>query len=71
MRRVGHFLGQEDSAGAGAEDRLALLSEAAQRFQEAVALEELEEGCAFTAGNDEGIDAGELVGPLDVDLLDA
>ena len=67
-RGMGDLVGEQDAAGAGAEGGL-VLDEGAERGEEAVTFQEFEEGCGFTAGNDEAIDCAELFGFADEDGL--
>src|SRR5271157_133207 len=67
---AGDFIGNEDGAGAGAEDGFAG-AELGHGIEEAVEAQELEHGGAFTAGDDEGIERAEVVGLTDVDGLGA
>ena len=62
--RVGDFLGEEDAAGAGAEDGLGV-DEGVEGVEEAGALEMLEEGGGLAARDDQSIEVVELVGLAD------
>ena len=62
--RVGHVFGEEDAAGAGAEDGFAV-NEGVEGVVEAGALEVLEEGGGLPAGDDEGVEFVELAGLSD------
>ena len=62
--RVAHFLGEEDAAGAGAEDGLRV-NEGVEGVVEAGAFEMLEEGGGLAAGDDEGVESVELAGLAD------
>ena len=62
LRWVGNFFGEEDAAGAGAEDGLGV-DEGVEAVVEALALEVLEECGGLAAGYDEGVEVGELVRP--------
>lgn len=61
---VANFAGQEDSSGAGSEDRF-LGTEVAESFEEVAFFEEFKHGGGFAAGEDEGVDRGELLGVAD------
>ena len=58
------FFGEEDAAGAGAEDGLGV-DEGVEGVVEAGALEVLEEGGGLAAGDDEGVECVELAGLAD------
>jgi D-xylose 1-dehydrogenase len=62
--RVAHFFGEEDAAGAGAEDGLGV-NEGVEGVVEAGAFEVLEEGGGLAAGDDEGVEGVELAGLAD------
>ena len=62
------FFGEQNAAGAGAEGGLGA-DEVLQGGEEAVALEKLEEGGGFAAGDDEAVDVGEFFGLADEDRL--
>ena len=62
--RVGHVFGEEDAAGAGAEDGFAV-NKGIEGVVEAGALEVLEEGGGLAAGDDEGVEGVELAGLAD------
>ena len=62
--RVAHFFGEEDAAGAGAEDGLGV-DEGVEGVEEAGALEMLEEGGGLAARDDQSIEVVELVGLAD------
>lgn len=62
--RVADFAGEENGAGAGAEDRF-LLGEGFQGIEEAIAVEEFEHGGGLAAGEDEGIEVFEGFGGFD------
>jgi len=57
--RVAHFFGEEDAAGAGAEDGFAV-DEGVEGVVEAGALEVFEEGGGLAARDDEGVEGVEL-----------
>src|SRR6185312_4549681 len=57
LRRMQHFLCEEDAAGAGSEGGFGL-HKLLKRGEKAIALEELEEGGGFAAGDDEAVDFG-------------
>ena len=59
LRGVLDVLGEEDGAGAGAEGGGGL-DEGLEGVEEAVALEEFEEGGGFAAGDDEAVEIGEF-----------
>ena len=64
MRGVADFFGQEDAAGASAEDGLAV-DEGVEGVIEAGALKMLEEGGGLAAGDDESVKGVELAGLAD------
>lgn len=68
LRGIGHFVGEKNAAGAGAEGG-ACANEGLQTAEEAVALKEFEEGGGFSAGDDESVDAFELLGLADEDRI--
>ena len=59
LRGILDVLGEQDGAGAGAEGRRGL-DEGLEGVEEAVALEEFEEGGGFAAGDDEAVEIGEF-----------
>jgi hypothetical protein len=61
LRRVLDFTRQQNRSGAGAEDGLAG-AELLQGLEEAVLLQEFEDGGGFAAGQHEAIQAGKLAG---------
>src|ERR1017187_5310997 len=67
---AGNLIGDEDGAGAGAEDGFAA-AELGHGVEQAVEAHELEHGGAFAAGDDEGIERAEIGGLADVDGLGA
>lgn len=66
LRGVAHLFCQQDASSAGAEGRL-LADEALEGVEESVAGKKLEEGGRFATGDDQAIDAGQLVGLADKD----
>src|SRR6202035_891213 len=61
LRRMQDFRREQNATGTGTEcgrDR----DEGAQRFEKAVALQELEESGGFTAGDDQSVETRELIG---------
>ena len=70
LRRIRHFFGEEDTAGAGAEGG-ACANEGLKAAEESVSLEEFEKGGRFAAGDDESVDAVELLGLADEDRFGA
>jgi hypothetical protein len=54
LRGIGHVLGEQDGAGAGAEGRRGL-DEGLEGGEEVIALEELEHGGGLAAGHDEAV----------------
>ena len=64
LRRVGDFFSKKDASGAGAE-RGACADKGLKAAEEAVSLEEFEKGGGFAAGDDESVDAVELLGLAD------
>ncbi len=61
---------EKDGAGAGAEGGLGL-NEGLEEVEEATALQVLEEGGGLAAGDDEGVDFGELLGLADQECAGA
>ncbi len=61
LGRVGDLAGEQDAAGAGAEDGLGV-HESVEDVVEAGTLEVLEKGGGFAAGDDQGIEFGEVFG---------
>jgi hypothetical protein len=55
------FVREENATGTGAEGRRGG-DEGAERFEEAVTLQELEKGSGFAAGNDEAVKLSEVIG---------
>lgn len=66
-----HHSGEEDHAHASAPDRHSLVRAASDLVPESVAPQEETYGCAFTAGDDQAIDPGELFGGSDLKGFDA
>jgi hypothetical protein len=67
---VADFPGKENGSGAGAEDGL-LGAEFAEGLEEVALFKEFEHGGGFAAGEDEGVDGGELFGVADFGGLGA
>jgi hypothetical protein len=61
LRRMQDFVREENATGTGTESGGGG-DEGAERFEEAVALQELEKGSGFAAGNDEAVEFWELIG---------
>jgi hypothetical protein len=65
LRGMAHFTGEQDGAGAGAKDGVRG-SEVLKRLEEVAALQELEDGGGFAAGQDEPVEGlsarGEVLG---------
>lgn len=61
LRRIADLAGQQDTAGAGSEDRFPC-AELAQGLEEMPLIEELEHGCGFAARQDKGVDSAQLFG---------
>ena len=66
LGRVKNFLRQQDSSRAGAEDGL-FAAEILQGLEETVPVEEAEHGGGFAAGQDEAVQAGQLLRLADLD----
>ena len=64
LRGVQDFVGQQDDPGTGAEGRRRA-DEVVEDGEEAIAFEMLEEGCRLTAGDDEAVEAFQLVWTAD------
>ncbi len=62
LGRVGDLASEQNAAGTGAEDGFCV-TKIVEDVVEAGALEMFQEGRRFTAGDDEGVKFGELVGP--------
>src|SRR6185503_15456501 len=55
-----HFLRQQNTAGAGSESGLGL-DKLLKRAEKAIALQKLQKGCRFAAGNDKAVDLSQLL----------
>ena len=63
--------GEQDHPGAGAEHRRAGGRQVHDRLVQAPAMDELADGRAFAAGQDQPAESGQVVGQADLDRLDA
>jgi hypothetical protein len=68
LRGIQHLAGEKDRSRAGAKDGL-IATVRSQGFEEFVLIEEAKDGCRLAAGQDEAIDAAELLGFTNLDRL--